>query len=460
MNTATNDSDNKKSKKVAFISLGCDKNLVDSEVMLGIIDQAGYTIISDERDAEIIIVNTCGFILDATNEGIENVITAGEYKKNGKCKTLIVTGCMAQRYRDEIFDELPEVDAVVGTGDFESIARVIEEAGKGNKVKAVTDINNLINENNSLNRVLSTPPYFAYLKIAEGCDNFCTYCTIPSLRGKYRSRHMESLVKEAQILCEKGVRELILVAQDTALYGRDLYGEPKLHELMNKLSEIEDLEWIRLLYCYPENITEGMIKEMAVNPKVCHYIDMPVQHGDDYVLKKMGRKGMRKDIKNIVGKLRKAMPDIAIRTTLIVGFPGETQENFDNLTDFVEEIAFDRLGIFIYSKEDGTPAAILPDQIDEEIKASRKDYITEVQKNISAKKCKAQKGKVFKVLVEGKLSEEDVYCGRTYMDCYEIDGMVFFESDEDIIAGEFRNVLITDSSDYDLIGVVQVEPAK
>jgi len=445
--------------KIAFVSLGCDKNLVDSEVMLGIIDREGYTITNAEEEADVIIVNTCGFILEATDEGIESVIDAGKYKEEGNCKALIVTGCMAQRYRDEIFNELPEVDGVVGTGDFEAIASVIKSVLGGEKVKLVTDINNLINEQNSINRFLSTPPYFAYMKIAEGCDNRCTYCTIPSLRGKYRSRTMESLIKEAEGLVMKGVREIILVAQDTALYGRDLYGKSMLHELVKKLSEIECLEWIRVLYAYPEHITDEFIDEMARNPKLCHYIDMPVQHSEDEILKRMKRQSNRKKLIEVIHKLRAKVPDIAIRSTLIVGFPGETLEDFNGLCEFVQEIKFDRLGVFTYSKEEGTPASIMEDQIEEGEKIKRKEFILEIQKGISAEKCSEKIGKTLKVIVEGKV-EDGVYCGRSYMDCYEIDGLVFFNSGEEIIAGDFKDILIKESSDYDLIGEINYEFAQ
>ena len=445
---------------IAFISLGCDKNLVDSEVMLGIINSEGYQITNDEAAADIIIVNTCGFILEATEEGIENVLSAGEYKKDGRCKALIVTGCMAQRYKDDIFNELPEVDAIVGTGDYQKIGEVIKETLAGNKVKMVTDINNLMNEELLENRILSSPSHFAYLKIAEGCDSHCTYCTIPSLRGKYRSRKLESLVREAAKLCESGIKELVLVAQDTALYGKDLYGNQELPKLLKALAEIPDLEWIRLLYCYPENITDEIIAEIKNNPKVCHYIDMPVQSGDDTVLKRMGRRSDSSELAGIIGKLRRAIPDMVLRTTFITGFPGETREQFNNTVKFIEEMRFDKLGVFTYSAEDGTPAAKMPDQIDDEVKEERKDYILEVQKGISASILAAKVGKIYKVMVEGKLPEEEVYCARTYGDATEIDGMVFFESDEDIMAGEFRFVEITASSDYDLTGVLTDESAQ
>jgi len=440
--------------KIAFISLGCDKNLVDSEVMLGIIDREGYLITNNEEEADVIIVNTCGFIQDAAEEGIENVISAGEYKQNGKCRALIVTGCMAQRYQNDIFDELPEVDAVVGTGDFEKIVPVIKEALEGKKVRMVTDINHMVNEELFENRKLSAPGHFAYLKIAEGCDSHCTYCIIPSLRGRYRSRKIESLIKEAKNLCNNGIKELILVAQDTARYGIDIYGRCELPTLLRELSKIEDLEWIRLLYCYPESITDGLIKEICNNQKVCNYLDMPLQSGDNTTLKHMGRKGTCESLSELINKLRSEIPDIVLRTTFITGFPGESEEQFENTLDFIRDMRFDKLGVFTYSPEEGTPAAKLPNQIDEDIKQKRKDIMLDTQKYISAGLLAEKVGKTYKVMVEGLLSAEDVYCGRTYGDAAEIDGIVFFESNEDLVAGEIREVRITKSSDYDLTGVL------
>ena len=448
--------------KISFISLGCDKNLIDSEIMLGLIDENGYIIVSDESEADIVIINSCGFIMDANEEAIENILRIADYKKEGKCKGIIVTGCMAQRYKDEIFKELPEVDAVVGTGDFENIVSVINRICSGEKsVQLVTDKDHIIDPKNSLKRIVTSVGGYSYLKIAEGCDNFCTYCTIPYLRGKYRSRTIESLIEEAKILAAQGVRELILIAQDTSLYGTDLYGEKKLPLLLEKLSEIEDIEWIRILYCYPEHITEEIIDAMANNPKVCHYLDMPVQHSDNDILKRMGRRRTREGLVDVIDRLRAKMPDICLRTTLIVGFPNETEENFKNLCDFISEVKFDRLGVFTYSREEGTPAYKMDGQIDEEIKQQRKDYILEMQKSISSEKCSSFIGKTLKVIVEGKLdSEEKTYCSRSYRDCYEIDGFVFFDSEEELIAGDFYNIKITDSSDYDLIGEITDEPTE
>ncbi len=441
------------SAKISFVSLGCDKNLIDSEIMLGLIDECGYIITDDFTQADIIIVNSCGFIMDANQEAIDKILEVADNKKDGACKGIIVTGCMAQRYKNEIFESLPEVDAVVGTGDFEKIGDVIKAILDGQKqIQLVTDRDHTILEENSYKRIVTTTGGFGYLKIAEGCDNHCTYCTIPSLRGKYRSRTLPSLVREAEILAEKGVRELILIAQDVSLYGKDIYGEQQLHILLKRLSGIEGIHWIRLLYCYPENIYPELITEMASNPKVLHYLDMPIQHSTDKILKRMGRKSDRASLVRVINDLRTAMPDICLRTTLIVGFPDETQHDFDELCDFIGEIKFDRLGVFTYSREEGTPAYDLPNQIDEEIKQQRKEYILDLQKNISAEICEGYIGKELEVIVEGRLQDEDdVYCARSYRDCYEIDGFVFFNSKEDLIAGDFYRVRVTSAGDYDLI---------
>lgn len=440
--------------KISFISLGCDKNLVDSEIMLGLIDERGYIITNDEKEADIIIINSCGFIMEANQEGIERVLDAADMKKEGCCKGIIVTGCMAQRYADEIFQSLPEVDAVVGTGDFEQIGDVIDRIINGEKsVSLVTDKNHSIDPKNSLKRMISTTGGFGYLKIAEGCDNHCTYCTIPSLRGKYRSRTMESLVEEAKMMAEKGVREIILVAQDTTMYGIDIYKEKSLHKLLSQISKIEDIKWIRILYCYPENIDDNLINEMKNNPKVLHYIDMPIQHSEDKILKLMGRRNTKAELYNIIEKLRSEIPDICIRTTLITGFPGETEEDFKAQCSFIEDIKFDRLGVFAYSREEGTPAYKLPNQIDDDVKEERKDYLLQLQKLLSADICSKYTGKVLEVIVEGKIDGEDnVYAARSYRDCYEIDGFVFFECDRELLAGDFYNVKITSAGDYDLIG--------
>lgn len=441
--------------KISFVSLGCDKNLIDSEIMLGLIDEEGYEITYDDSEADIIIINSCGFIMDANQEAIDKVLEMADYKREGKCKALIVTGCMAQRYKDEIFESLPEVDAVVGTGDFENIGAVIKRLLEGEKqVELVTDKEHILNPDNSYKRIITTTGGFSYLKIAEGCDNHCTYCTIPSLRGHYRSRTIESLVKEANILADKGVRELILIAQDTSLYGQDIYGRKALPELLRELSKIEDIKWLRILYCYPENITDELIEEMASNEKVLHYLDMPIQHSENRILKLMGRRSTREGLVSIIEKMRSKMPDMCIRTTLITGFPTETEEEFKAQCDFIKEVGFDRLGVFTYSREEGTPAARMDGQIDEEVKAERKDYILKLQRSISASICEKYVGKTLEVIVEGKIDgeEENIYCGRSYRDCYEIDGFVFFKSDEELLAGDFYNIKITEAGDYDLIG--------
>ncbi|MCC8015290.1 MAG: 30S ribosomal protein S12 methylthiotransferase RimO [Eubacterium sp.] len=440
--------------KISFISLGCDKNLVDSEIMLGLIDREGYEITQNEEEADIIVINSCGFIADANKEAIDNILRVADYKKSGVLKAIIVTGCMAERYKTEIFKQLPEVDAVVGTAAFESIGEVIKALTEGQKhVVKIEDKDKKLDETLPKLRMMTTLGGFAYLKIAEGCDAHCTYCTIPSLRGKYRSRSLESLVEEAQMLADKGVTELILIAQDTTLYGKDIYGESRLHVLIKRLSEIEGIEWIRILYAYPENITDSLILEMAQNPKVCHYLDMPIQHASDTVLKKMGRRSRKEELKEVIKKLRGAMPDICLRTTIIVGFPQETEEEFKELKDFVDEVSFDRLGVFEYSREDGTPAAKMKGQVHHSTKSRRKRELLELQQEVSNRVCKSFVGKTLKVIVEGKLSGEDnIYIGRSYRDCYEIDGYVFFRSEKELLSGDYVNVLITSYSDYDLTG--------
>jgi ribosomal protein S12 methylthiotransferase len=442
--------------KISFVSLGCDKNLIDSEIMLGLIDERGYIITSNDEEADIIIINSCGFIMDASQEAIDRILEVADLKVSGNCKGIIVTGCMAQRYKAEIFESLPEVDAVVGTGDFEQIGEVIDRIIHGEKqVQLITDKEHIISPENSMKRILTTAGGFGYLKIAEGCDNKCTYCTIPSLRGHYRSRTMESLVEEAQMLAAKGVRELILVAQDTTMYGTDIYGKKSLHTLLQKLGEIEGIHWLRILYCYPENVYDELIAEMSDNPKVLHYIDMPIQHSEDKILKLMGRRNTREDLIDVIQRLRTAMPDICIRTTLITGFPGESEEDFKAQCDFIEQVKFDRLGVFAYSREEGTPAYKLPNQIDDEVKEERKDYLLSLQKNISAEVCDKYIGKELEVIVEGKIDGEDgVYASRSYRDCYEIDGFVFFKSEEDLVAGDFYTVRIDEAGDYDLVGTL------
>ncbi|HHW66884.1 MAG TPA: 30S ribosomal protein S12 methylthiotransferase RimO [Epulopiscium sp.] len=436
--------------RIAFVSLGCDKNLVDSEVMLGLLQKSGFALISDESQADVLVVNTCCFIQDAKEESIESILEMAQYKKTGNCKALIVTGCMAERYKDEILSEIPEVDGVVGTTGYESIVEVVEEILQGKKIQMFSDVNAKTSEN--YQRVLSTAGYFAYLKIAEGCDNRCTYCIIPQLRGKYRSRSMESLISEAKTLASQGVKELILVAQDTTRYGIDLYGEKKLPQLLKELCKIDDLKWIRLLYCYPEEITDELIDVIAEEEKVCSYLDMPIQHANTSILKRMGRRSTKEDLIHLINKLRKRIPDICLRTTLIVGFPGETDEEYEDLVQFVKDMNFDRLGVFTYSKEEGTPAAKMRGQIPKKIKEFRKDKIMKLQQAICEEKSAQCVGRTLEVIIDGKLPEENVYCGRTYRDAPEIDGMVFVSADEELLSGDFIKASITSSNEYDLIG--------
>lgn len=438
---------------IAFISLGCDKNRVDSEVMLGLLKERGYMPVSDEAEADIIVINTCCFIKDALEESIETIIETARYKKSGKCRGIIAAGCLAQRYEKEIFEEMPEVDAVIGTTAYEAVADIADRILEGEQgIKALKNINTQMNEENAGKRIISTAGHYAYLKISEGCDNHCTYCIIPKLRGKHRSRTMESLVKETKMLAKSGVRELLVVAQDTSIYGRDIYGRPMLHELLKRLCEVDGIEWIKLLYCYAETLTDETIQIMAKESKICKYIDIPIQHGSDTVLKRMGRRSSRKLITDKISALRKAMPDICIRTTIITGFPGETESEFEELADFVKELKFEKLGVFTFSPEDGTPAAEMQNQIEEEVKEERKNYIMELQKTISAEKCSEMNGKTIRVIVDGKIPEEGIYCGRSYRDAPDIDGIVFFKSDYEIMSGDFADVKINEASDYDLIG--------
>lgn len=445
---------------VAFISLGCDKNLVDSEIMIGLLNKADYNIVSNEEDADVIVVNTCCFIQDAIQESIDNILEVSKYKIDGRCKALVVTGCMAERYKEEVFKEMPEVDAVVGTTSYEQIVNTIDKVLEGKKIESFQSIDNKIDESVVKNRIYTTAGYYAYLKIAEGCDKHCTYCIIPKVRGKYRSRNIESLLDEAEMLVEQGVKELIIIAQDITLYGVDLYGENKLVELLKQLVKIEDLKWIRLLYAYPEQITDELIDTIASEPKICNYIDMPIQHSSDSILKKMGRKTTQLQIKQTISKLRNKIPDISIRTTLITGFPSETEEDFNDMVEFVKDVEFDRLGVFTYSREEDTPAYNYPNQIDEDIKLERKNIILDIQKNISAKKCNECIDKTFDVLIEGKLTDENVYCGRTYKDAPDIDGLVFIDNDRELISGDFVSVCVKEASDYDLVGVIEDESSK
>ena len=435
--------------KVLLISLGCDKNLVDSEIMLGLLNKAGHELTNDETEAEAVVINTCAFISDAKEESINTIIEMGRLKKTGKLKKLIVAGCLSQRYKDEIMEELPEIDVIIGATNYDKIVEAI-----GTDEQAIIDDINYTPKPVS-ERIVTTNAAMAYFKIAEGCNKLCTYCIIPHIRGRYRSIPMENLLSSAEKLAADGIKELVLVAQETTLYGVDLYGEKKLPELLIKLSEIEGIEWIRLLYCYPEEITDELISVMAENPKICHYIDIPIQHSENEILRRMGRKTSREDIVSLVSRLRTAMPDIAIRTTLISGFPGETQKLHDGLVDFVDECEFDRLGVFTYSPEEGTPAAGYEDQVDGELAAKWRDEIMELQQEISYEKNQDLIGSVHRVLIEGYLVDDDVYVGRTYRDAPGVDGIVFVSAPYELISGSFVDVKITEANEYDLTGVIE-----
>ena len=437
--------------KILFTSLGCDKNLVDTEVMLGELAEEGYLFTDEEAEADIVIINTCCFIRDAKEESIETILSMAELKKTGQIRALLVTGCLAQRYREEIQKEIPEVDAVLGITDIHSIVRAVGETLAGGA-------KNHIGESapapvSGTRRIVTTGGHYAYLKIAEGCDKHCTYCIIPKIRGNYRSVPMEDLLEEAAYLASQGVRELILVAQETTVYGVDLYGEKRLPELLRGLCRIEGLRWIRLLYCYPEEITKELVEVMRQERKVCHYLDIPIQHASDAVLKRMGRRTSEADLRKVIAMLRAEIPDICLRTTLISGFPGETEEDFIRLYQFVNEMEFDRLGVFTYSLEEDTPAALMPDQIGEEVREGRRNELMELQQEIAFEKAAEKKGQVLEAVVEGYLPEERIYVARTYMDAPNVDGYLFFEAEREIESGSFVEVEVTDSSDYDLVGV-------
>ena len=437
--------------KVFFASLGCDKNLVDSEVMLSLLAKDGFTITDDENDAEIAVVNTCSFILDAKQESINTILELSDLKDEGKLKVLIVCGCLAERYADELKEEIPAIDAVLGTMAIPEIVEAVKKALDGEQVAIFPSIDRELPE--FAGRMVTTGGHYAYLKIAEGCNKRCTYCAIPAMRGKYRSYPMEHLLKEARYLVEEvGVKEIILVAQETTLYGVDLYGEKKLPTLLKELSEIDGLKWIRILYCYPEEITEELIDVMSSEPKVLHYLDVPIQHASDTILKRMGRRTSRAELEEKIAMMRKRIPDICLRTTLISGFPGETEEDFEIVKEFVKKMRFDRLGVFAYSKEEGTPAAEMPDQIPEEVKESRRDELMLIQQEIAFGKAEERIGEEYEVLVEGRIPEDEVYVGRTYLDAPEVDGFVFFESDRELVSGELVRVRIVDCNEYDLIG--------
>lgn len=440
-----------------FISLGCDKNLVDTEKMLGLLNGGDYSFVDDETEADVIVINTCCFILDAKEESINTILEMAELKKaeNSRLKALVVTGCLAQRYQDEIQKEIPEVDAVLGTASYERIAEAIKSVMDGHAMSEFSDIDAPVSERTA--RQVTTGGHYAFLKIAEGCDKRCTYCIIPYLRGKYRSVPVEQLVREARELAEKGVKELILVAQETTLYGRDLYGKKALPELLHRLAEISGIEWIRLQYCYPEEITDELIEAIRTEEKVCHYLDIPIQHASDAILKRMGRRTTNAEIRGLIEKLRREIPDIVLRTTFISGFPGETEEDHRTLLRFVKEIGFERLGVFAYSPEEDTPASTYADQVPDELKEERRAEIMELQQEIAFEKSEKMRGRVLEVMIEGWLPDENAYVGRTYMDSPNVDGLIFVNTELPLMSGDFVRVRVTGASEYDLIGEVEDE---
>lgn len=441
--------------KLIFVSLGCDKNLVDTEMMLGLLGDAGYEFTDEEGEAEIAVVNTCCFIGDAKEESINTLLELAELKKEGNLKVLIAAGCLAQRYRQEILSEIPEVDALVGTMAIDEITQAVEEALSGKRGEHYRDINAA--PVHGKKRRITTGGHYAYLKIAEGCDKHCTYCVIPKVRGAYRSIPMESLVKEAEALAAAGVRELILVAQETTLYGTDLYGKKSLPALLQKLAAIPDIYWIRLLYCYPEEIDEGLIAVIKSEPKICHYLDIPIQHASDAILKRMGRRTTNADLQAMIGRLRREIPDICLRTTLISGFPGETERDHAELLSFVEEMAFDRLGVFPYSQEEDTPAALMEGQVADGIKEERRGELMALQQEIAFAKAESMVGRTLTVMIEGRIADEDAYVARTYRDAPEVDGYLFLSSDAALMSGDFVKVKVTGSNEYDLIGEIEDE---
>ncbi len=445
-------------KKVFFISLGCDKNLVDSEMMLGMLEENGFIFTDDEKEADVVIVNTCCFIGDAKEESINTILEMAELKKNGRIQALIVTGCLAQRYQAEIRKEIEEVDAVIGTTAISELPAVLEEvfAGRARDHYRSLDDKPLTDRK----RIVSTGGHFAYLKIAEGCDKHCTYCIIPKVRGSYRSVPMESLLREAEALASQGVKELILVAQETTVYGQDLYGHKALPELLRRLCRIEGLLWIRVMYCYPEEIDDALIQVIREEEKICHYLDIPVQHASDAVLKRMGRRTDKKELTAVINKLRREIPDICLRTTLITGFPGETKQDHEQLLDFVEEMAFDRLGVFPYSQEEDTPAAGMPGQISDELKRERLDELMALQQEIAFDAAAGMEGQIVDAMIEGKVADEEVYVARTYKDAPDVDGFLFVHTDRELMTGDFVRVKITGSNEYDLMGELEDESAE
>ena len=445
-------------KKVLFISLGCDKNLVDSEMMLGMLARNGYEFTDDEREADIVVINTCCFINDAKEESINTILEMAELKKNGDIKALVVAGCLAQRYREEIQTEIPEVDAVLGTTAIDELVKSLDEVlhGSGrNHYKSLEE-----KPLTGVERIVTTGGHYAYLKIAEGCDKHCTYCIIPKVRGNYRSVPMEHLVREAQTLADKGVKELILVAQETTVYGKDLYGHKALSELLHELCNISGIYWIRILYCYPEEIDDELIQTIREEKKICHYLDLPIQHASDHILRRMGRRTDRQQLQDTIKKLRQEIPDICLRTTLITGFPGETEADHEELMDFIDRMEFDRLGVFTYSREEDTPAAVMPDQIPEEVKQERQAQLMELQQEIAFDAAEDMIGKTVTAMIEGKVADENAYVARTYKDAPNVDGFLFVNTDRELITGDFVKVRITASYEYDLIGELEDESAQ
>ena len=436
--------------KIMFVSLGCDKNLVDTESMLGILRNKGVEFTDDEFEADVIAVNTCCFIHDAKQESIDTILEMAEHMKDGACKALIVSGCLAHRYQDEITKEIPEVDAFLGTSSYDKIADVILAVLEGKGYNCIDSADRLVRTDTE--GIITTGGYYEYLKIAEGCDKHCTYSIIPKVRGNYRSYPMEYLVSQAASLVEKGVRELILVAQETTVYGVDIYGKKSLAELIKRLAGIGGLSWIRILYCYPEEIDDSLIEVIKNEPKVCHYLDMPIQHASDNILKRMGRRTTKQELKDVIARLRENISDIALRTTLITGFPGETQEEHEEMLDFVDEMEFDRLGVFTYSAEEDTPAAAMPGQIDEAVKEARRDAVMELQQAGSLAKPREMVGRVIECLIEGKIEDDNTYVGRSYKDAPNVDGYVFVNTDENLMSGDIVKVRIDGAMEYDLIG--------
>ena len=447
--------------KLFCVSLGCDKNLVDTEKMLGLLGGTGFTFTDDEMEADVILVNTCCFIGDAKEESVNTILEMARLKEEGACRALIVTGCLAQRYKQEILDEIPEVDAILGTTSYEDVAGIVKQVLEDRGTTHLTSFHDLGElPDTKAARVVTTGGYYAFLKIAEGCDKRCTYCIIPYLRGPYRSVPMEQLLEEARQLAQGGVKELILVAQETTLYGKDIYGEKSLPKLLHELAQIPGIQWIRIQYCYPEEITDGLIEAIRTEEKVCHYLDIPIQHASNRILKRMGRRTNREELTERIAKLRREIPDIALRTTMISGFPGETQADHEELMDFVNEMEFERLGVFAYSAEEDTPAYSYPDQVPQEVKEGRRDEIMELQQDIAFGHCEDMVGRVLTVLIEGKVVDEPVYVGRTYMDAPNVDGLIFVNAEMELMSGDSVRVKVTGAAEYDLIGEVCDESAQ